>query len=58
MLAICFMYYNFYRVHQSIRVTPAMEDGLTDQVWSVEELIALLPEAEVKTRGPYKKRVA
>ena len=31
------MWYNFWRVHQTLRVTPAMEAGVTDHVWSVEE---------------------
>lgn len=35
-----FAYYNFCRVHKSLRVTPAMESGLTDHVWSIEELLA------------------
>jgi IS1 family transposase len=43
MVAIYFMYYNYARVHQSIRVTPAMEAGLADHVWSIEEIVALLP---------------
>lgn len=38
--ALHFAHYNFCRVHQSLRVTPAMEAGLTDHVWSVEELLA------------------
>jgi hypothetical protein len=33
-----------------------LEAGLADHVWSVEELIALLPEPEVKKRGQYRKR--
>ena len=37
-----FTYYNFCKVHQTLRVTPAMEAGLSDHVWSLEELIALL----------------
>jgi IS1 family transposase len=41
-LAIHFTYYNFCKIHQSIRVTPAMESGLSDHVWSVDELIALI----------------
>lgn len=53
MLAIYFMYYNFCRVHQTIRVTPAMEAGLAHHVWSIEELVALLPAPEAKKRGPY-----
>jgi hypothetical protein len=36
------MYYNFGRVHQTLCVTPAMEAGLTDHVWSVEEIVGLL----------------
>jgi hypothetical protein len=36
------MYYNFARVHQTLRVTPAREAGITDRVWSVEEIVALL----------------
>jgi IS1 family transposase len=41
-VAIHFMHYNFCRVHQTLRVTPAMEAGLTDHVWEIEELVALL----------------
>jgi IS1 family transposase len=40
--AIYFAYYNFCRVHQTLRVTPAMEAGLTDHVWTVTELVGLL----------------
>jgi len=36
------MHYNFCRVHQSLRVTPAMEAGVSDNVWSIAEPIALL----------------
>lgn len=39
--ALHFMYYNFGRIHQTLRVTPAMEAGLTDHVWSLEEIAAL-----------------
>jgi hypothetical protein len=37
--AMYFMYYNFCRIHQTLRVTPAMEAGLTDHVWTIEELL-------------------
>ncbi len=37
-LALHFAYYNFCRIHQTLRVTPAMEAGITDHVWSIEEL--------------------
>jgi IS1 family transposase len=39
MVALHFMHYNFCRVHKTLRVTPAMEAGLTDHVWDIEELI-------------------
>lgn len=38
--ALWFAYYNFCRVHQTLRVTPAMEQGLTDHIWTIGELIA------------------
>jgi IS1 family transposase len=41
-VALNFMYYNFCRIHQTLRVTPAMESGLTDRVWEIEDLIGLL----------------
>jgi IS1 family transposase len=39
------MHYNFCRVHQTLRVTPAMEAGVTDHVWTIEEIVALLDES-------------
>jgi IS1 family transposase len=41
-VALHFMHYNFCRVHKTLRVTPAMEAGLSDQVWTLEELVGLL----------------
>lgn len=41
-VAMYFTYYNFCRVHSTIRVTPAMEAGLTDHVWSIAEMVELL----------------
>lgn len=46
MVALFFFYYNFCRVHQSIRVTPAMEAHVSDHVWSIEEMCNLLPETQ------------
>src|ERR1700722_6401637 len=43
MLALHYMYYNFARIHQSFRVTPAMEAGISNHVWELEEIIALVP---------------
>ena len=39
-LSLHFAYYNFVRIHSSIRVTPAMESGLTDHVWTLRELLS------------------
>jgi IS1 family transposase len=41
-IALHYMHYNFRRVHQTLRVTPAMEAGVADHVWTVEELVRLL----------------
>jgi len=41
-ISLYFMYYNFCRVHQTLRVTPAMEAGLTDHVWTVKYMVYLL----------------
>lgn len=41
-VALYFLFYNFARVHQTLRVTPAMAAGVSDHVWSVEEIVALL----------------
>ena len=41
-VALHFAYYNFCKIHQTLRVTPAMEAGLSDHVWNLEELIDLL----------------
>jgi IS1 family transposase len=41
-VALHFMHYNFARIHQTLRVTPAMEAGISDHVWSLEEIAGLL----------------
>ena len=41
-IALHYMHYNFCRVHQTLRVTPAMEAGVSDHVWSIEEIASLL----------------
>ncbi len=55
-VALHFMHYNFARIHKSLRVTPAMEAGIADHVWTLEEIVSLIPEETVKKRGPYKKK--
>jgi len=57
-VALHFMYYNFVRVHQTLKVTPAMEAGLTDRLWEISDLVAIIDanEPAPKKRGPYKKK--
>jgi IS1 family transposase len=47
MVALHYMYYNFCRVHQTLRCTPAMESGITNHIWTIEELCAMLPKPVV-----------
>lgn len=42
-IALHFMYYNFCRIHKTLRVTPAMEAGITKDIWEIEDLIKLIP---------------
>jgi hypothetical protein len=44
-VALFYMHYNFVRVHQSLRVTPAMEAGLTSTVWSIQNIVELAEPA-------------
>lgn len=47
MSAIYLIYYNFCRVHQTLRVTPAMEAGLADHVWRIGEMVPLLERRSI-----------
>jgi len=55
-ISLHYMYYNFGRINKNQRVTPAMEAGVADHVWSLEEIAALVKDEPPKKRGPYKKR--
>jgi hypothetical protein len=39
-IALHFAYYNFVKIYQTLRVTPAMEAGITDRVWTIAEMLA------------------
>jgi hypothetical protein len=41
-VALHFMYYNLVRIHQTLRVTPAMASGVSNKPWSVEDIVSLL----------------
>jgi len=45
-IAIHYMHYNFCRVHQTLRVTPAMEAGIADRVWTIAEMVSILDSKE------------
>ena len=47
-VALYFMHYNFCRIHTSLRVTPAMEAGVADHVWSMEEVVALIESSSLE----------
>ena len=47
-LALYFMYYNFVRIHQTIRVTPAMQAGVTGKLWSVDDIVKLVEDREAE----------
>ena len=57
-VALHFMYYNFCRIHQTLRVTPAMAAGVTNQLWEISDIVALVEAAAPKPNRPatYKKR--
>jgi hypothetical protein len=57
-VALHFMHYNFCRVHKTLRVTPAMASGLSDHVWELGELIALMPKPVAKALGSVKRAAA
>ena len=57
-LALYFVFYNFTRIHKTLRMSPATAAGITDRLWSLDDVIAKIDElapAPAK-RGPYKKR--
>ena len=57
-VALHYMYYNFVRLHGKVRVTPAMQAGLTDRLWEVADIVALVEAADAPAakRASYKKR--
>lgn len=57
-VALHFAYYNFVRIHKTLRVTPAMAAGVTGRIWEMPDLVAVVEAAEEppKKRGPYKVR--
>jgi IS1 family transposase len=56
MVALYYMHYNFAKIHGTLRCTPAMEAGIANHIWEIEEIAALLPEPTFGPRGPYKNK--
>ena len=58
MVALYTVWYNFIRIHKTLRVTPAMEAGLSETVWDMEDLVRIMDQRAPKPgpRGPYKNR--
>jgi IS1 family transposase len=58
MVALYTCWYNFVKMHKTLRMTPAMAAGLTDRLWSMEDIVAAMDAVAPKPgrRGPYKKR--
>lgn len=59
-LALYFAFYNFCRIHKTTKVTPAMAAGITDRLWSLEDIVAQIDAMAPapKPRGPYTKKGA
>jgi IS1 family transposase len=57
-LALYFAFYNFARIHKTLKMTPAMAAGIVDTLWTMEDIVAFMDDRAVKPskRGPYKKR--
>ena len=59
-VALHFMYYNFVRIHASLRMTPAMSAGVTDKLWEIADIVALIEAEEAEKpmmRGLHRKGV-
>ena len=62
-LSIYFMHYNFVRIHQTIRCSPAMQAGVTDTLWSLDDMVRIVDEWEASQKngglnnGPRKRRI-
>ena len=58
-LSLYFVWYNFCRTHKAHELSPAMAAGVTEHLWSMEDIAALVEARAPKSskRGPYKKRI-
>jgi len=56
-ISLYFMFYNFVKIHKSLKVTPAMAAGVSKTLWEISDIVALIPVEEPKKRGAYKKKI-
>ena len=56
-ISLYFMFYNFVKTHKAHRSTPAMMAGVTNKLWEISDIVALIPEEAPKKRGSYKKKI-
>jgi hypothetical protein len=59
-VALFTTFYNFVRIHKTLRVTPAMAAGVTDRLWEIGDIVALVEatDAQPGKRGAYNKAAA
>ena len=55
-ISLYFMFYNFCKIHKTLRLTPAMAAGITEKLWDIADIVAMIPEEEPKKRGSYNKK--
>ena len=46
------MHYNFVRIHQTLKITPAMAAGVTDKLWEMSDMVKVLEDWEAQLRQP------
>jgi IS1 family transposase len=58
-LALYFMFYNFVRIHRTLKMSPAMASGVADKLWSMEDIVALIDVRQEPAKRPsrYRKQV-
>jgi IS1 family transposase len=57
-LALYFIYYNFVRIHKTLKMSPAMAAGVTDKLWAVEDIVALLDARDARKLEQRKQRAS